>query len=148
MTSAFVTVTTFDNSIDAHIAKTKLESQGIDCYLFDENIVALNPYYNLTVGGIKLRVRSADQEKAVAILNEVEDTPYTDEKDNVIKCPICQSEKIYHGFTSANSLRTVSGLLISVFTLMFPFVETVYPLVMEKKYHCKMCDFEFERTIS
>jgi hypothetical protein len=29
------------------------------CHLFDENMVTLNPLYNITVGGIKLKVEES-----------------------------------------------------------------------------------------
>ena len=47
------TLKIFENPIDAHLLKTKLESEGIDCYLIDENTVSVMPLYNITVGGIK-----------------------------------------------------------------------------------------------
>lgn len=31
-----VTLKTFDNLVDAHLLKTKLESEGVTCFLFDE----------------------------------------------------------------------------------------------------------------
>lgn len=51
-----ITLKTFDNSIEAHLMKSKLKSENIVCFLFDENIVGLNPVYNIAVGGIKLKV--------------------------------------------------------------------------------------------
>ncbi|PTM03401.1 MAG: hypothetical protein DA405_10495 [Bacteroidetes bacterium] len=50
-----VTLKTFDNLVEAHLIKSKLESDDLPCFLFDENIMALNPLYNLTVDGIKLK---------------------------------------------------------------------------------------------
>ena len=68
-----VTVRTFDNSIEAHLLKSKLESENILCYLFDENIVGLNPLYNITVGGIKLKVNEFDLDKASIIIQQVDE---------------------------------------------------------------------------
>jgi len=42
-----VTLKTFDNSIEAHLLKVKLESEGIRCFIFDENIVSMNPILTL-----------------------------------------------------------------------------------------------------
>ena len=55
-----ITIKVFENAIDAHILKTKLESEGIPAILVDENIVTLNPLYNIAVGGGKLQVRDED----------------------------------------------------------------------------------------
>ena len=52
--------------------KSKLESKNIMCFLFDENIVGLNPLYNVTVGGIKLKINKSDVDKAISIIEEVE----------------------------------------------------------------------------
>ena len=49
-----ITVKVFDSGIEAHILKARLESENIPCFIFDENIVTLNPLFNFAVGGIKL----------------------------------------------------------------------------------------------
>ena len=64
-----ITVKIFDNAFEAHLLKTKLENEGIPCYLFDENIVGLNPFYNFAVGGIKLKISEQDKEQVLAFLN-------------------------------------------------------------------------------
>ena len=55
-----ITFKTFDNSIDAHILKIKLESEGITCFLFDEHMVSVNPLYSQLIGGIKLKINEED----------------------------------------------------------------------------------------
>ena len=139
MSESFTTVATFDNSIDAHIAKTKLDSEGIDSYIFDENIVSVYPLYNLTVGGIKLRTRSEDAKKAQAVLNIVREAPFTDDKNRAIHCPKCGSEKIYGGFITIRSLKTIVGFILSLFT-------GTPPIINETKLKCKNCGYEFEKT--
>ena len=51
-----VTIKTFDNSIDANMLRCQLELEGIHSYLKNENTIATNPMYNVTLGGIKLQV--------------------------------------------------------------------------------------------
>ena len=63
-----VTVGTYDNLIEAELAKLQLESACIDAVLKDAEMVHLMPIYNLTIGGIKLLVRQVDEQKATAIL--------------------------------------------------------------------------------
>ena len=46
----FITIKTFENAIEAEMLKTKLASEGIRAYLFDENITTLNPLLNIAVG--------------------------------------------------------------------------------------------------
>ena len=69
----FILLQRFDNYIDAHIVKGRLEDQGIHCWLKDENLSALivDPILtNAVSGGIKLMVPKDEFEKAVAILNQ------------------------------------------------------------------------------
>jgi hypothetical protein len=63
------TIATFDNMPAAHIAKGRLEAEGINCWLKDENLVQTDWLYNIAVGWIKLRVEPHDAERARAILN-------------------------------------------------------------------------------
>lgn len=57
---AFVTLKVFQNSIDAHLLKTQLESEGIECFIFDEQMVTMNMLYSNAVGGIKLKIQEED----------------------------------------------------------------------------------------
>lgn len=75
-----VTVRSFDNPIEAHLARTRLESEGIEGVLFDENIIGLNPVYNVAVGGIKAKVMKEDHEQASQLLKSLERVPATDEQ--------------------------------------------------------------------
>lgn len=56
-----VSVAYFDNVIHANLAKTKLTSEGIQCYLADEHVVRMNLFYSLAVGRIRLMVRESDR---------------------------------------------------------------------------------------
>lgn len=67
--SKLVTLASFDNSIDAHLLRTKLESEEIPCFIFDENMVTLNPLNNITVGGVKVKVMEEDLDAARNILD-------------------------------------------------------------------------------
>jgi len=58
----------YDNLYQAYIAKSKLEAFDIPCFLADENIIGLNPFYNQAIGGIKLKVLEKDYEAALEIL--------------------------------------------------------------------------------
>lgn len=55
--------------IDCHIIKGRLESEGIKCYIHDENIVAVHPYRAEAVGGVKLKVPQVFVDKAREILS-------------------------------------------------------------------------------
>jgi len=53
---------------EALVAKSMLDSAGIESFLGDENLVRLDWFYSNLVGGIKLMVREEDAETASAVL--------------------------------------------------------------------------------
>lgn len=66
----YVILEVFDNYIPAHIARGRLEEQGILCWLKDENTVTIDPLLSIAVGGIKLMVAEHQLERARQILSE------------------------------------------------------------------------------
>lgn len=131
-----ITFKTFDQSIDAHLLKSKLESEGIVCYLFDEHTVSVNPLYNITVGGIKLKINESDLEQAQSIYNTLAATPYTDDSGKVITCPNCTSSQI---FTEYPTRKGKAGFLSTLAAL----VATIVPPYSKKVFKCKACGTEF-----
>ena len=70
MTDKLITIATFSLPIEAHILKTKLESEEIVCFIADENTVTMNWLYSNAIGGVKLQVKKSDFKKAMAIIQE------------------------------------------------------------------------------
>lgn len=68
-----IKVAAYATAVEAHLAKTKLESEGIEAFILDENIVGLNWLYSAAVGGAKVHVRKADFERARRILENIPD---------------------------------------------------------------------------
>src|SRR5438445_13317529 len=54
----------YRDSGEAMIAKSMLDSAGIECFLGDENLVRLDWFYSNLIGGIQLMVREEDAETA------------------------------------------------------------------------------------
>jgi hypothetical protein len=54
----------------AALAKSALDSAGIESYLVDENLVRIDWFYSNLVGGIKLFVRPDDAEDANRVLDD------------------------------------------------------------------------------
>lgn len=127
----------FDTGIEAHILRNKLEGENISAYVFDENIVTLNPLLNFAVGGVKLKVDEADLERAKAIVAEIDDQPYTDEKDKILQCPKCNSTELYSDF---KSMKGPTGIISAIVS----FVLTVFPIYYKSVYRCKACNTEFK----
>jgi hypothetical protein len=66
----FITLRTFSNYIDAHIALSRLQEEELGCWLKDENTVTTTGLPN-AFGGIKLLVRQEDAEKAEKVLSDI-----------------------------------------------------------------------------
>jgi hypothetical protein len=60
----------FQNAIEANIAKTKLDANGIPCFLSDENLANLYPTQNLLAIGVRLHLFEKDVSLAEEILKE------------------------------------------------------------------------------
>lgn len=63
-----VTVGTYENTADAHIALGRLKAEGIPAFLADEHLVQADWLYSIAVGGIKLQVEPRYAERAREIL--------------------------------------------------------------------------------
>ena len=125
----FVIVKRFDNSIDAHLFRISLESEGIECFLFDEEIVTLNPLYSNAVGGIKAKVRDEDVERTRIFLKsiEIQEMPV---------CPACGSGDTYLDYTSKKALPHWIASLFSLLTV-------TYPITGKMVNTCKACAERF-----
>jgi hypothetical protein len=98
MSNALVTVASFNEPYKANIARMKLESEGIKCFLSGENFVETYWLYSLADGGIKLKVKESDSNAAIEILARKEtssDTQLSSELGEYdLICPKCRSENI------------------------------------------------------
>lgn len=65
----------FYDAAQAHIVRGRLETEGIPCFLFDEQSVSVIWHMQGALGGIKLMVPRGCYEEAVEILGEISDLP-------------------------------------------------------------------------
>ena len=72
-----VTIYTFQDPIAADLARMRLESEGIACFLADQHAASMPTVFGSTIG-IRLQVRECDEQLAKAILR----TPIEDEEDD------------------------------------------------------------------
>ena len=72
-----VTIRSFPDVMQAWLAKSSLESAGIECCLADDNMVRLDWGISIVLGGVKLQVRPEDAEAAIEML----DQPVPEEPD-------------------------------------------------------------------
>jgi len=126
----FVLLQSFTNYIDAHIILGRLQEDGINCWLKDENIVTLNPILTNATGGIKVMVAGDQLQQAQSLLHQ-----FDHEKRNNFLCPYCSSgniELVSSNKEPANWLSVLAGFL---------FFSYAMPV---KTWHCFDCKKEFK----
>ncbi|MEJ2882982.1 putative signal transducing protein [Pedobacter sp. GR22-6] len=141
---------TYYNPIEASIIKERLIDSGIQCFLTDENTIAVNPLYNQALGGVRLHLFERDVAIARSILQdedvqiplaeevaEFDETPIKipDESRTEEVCPNCGSRDV--GYVQATKNR------FGIFTTVISILLMVYPFRAKKTHHCFNCEYEF-----
>ena len=91
MPGKLVTIARFRSPAAAHFHRSRLELEGIPAFVGDEHLVSLGSFYSGPVGGVKLQVRDADVERALAVLREEPEGLEVDEDEMGPCCPRCGS---------------------------------------------------------
>lgn len=127
-----VRLLTCDNAIEAHLIKGRLNNEGIDCYITNENIATLKPAYNDLLGfGVEIMIKEDDLVRACELLTD----KFEPEKPITI-CPFCGSNRIGIGYVK-NKIFMYLRILLAMFL--------VRPLGnVNTKYYCKQCKKEIK----
>ena len=112
MNDNFKILAVFNYSTEAHVTKSRLDSDGFETMLIDETTIDTDPLVSNAIGGVKLLVHKKDFEKAVLVWNEIR-TYQKDADGNEISCPNCKSTRIL----VAEAQRK------NIFYMLFPFFE-------------------------
>lgn len=65
--------------IDCHILKGRLETEGLTCFIYDENVVWVHPFISFAVGRVKLKIPKDQIAQGRKILNELQKGIMSDE---------------------------------------------------------------------
>ena len=134
-------IITFESYYDpmlAHIIRTRLEANGIKCFIADENTLGANPLYNQAIGGVKLKIFEQDMEKCREILankGDLHDKDHfeIDEENNTyVVCPYCASTNIKNIISDEDK-----GALDTLLNLVSPFYT-------QNNWRCNNCQHDFE----
>lgn len=125
-----VVVKTFDNYFSAHIILTRLQSDGIECYLRDENTITLDPMLGNALGGIKLAVKKQDAPAAIKLLGA-----YQLEYMLSATCPRCGSNSFIHV-----AKKEAANYLTAILT----WAVSNYAVAPKYVYQCGNCGYECE----
>jgi len=138
-------IITFERYYDpmlAHIIRTRLEDNGIPCFIADENTISANPVFNQAVGGIKLKIFERDLEKCREILaadgdlHEQDHFEIDEETKATVICPYCASTNVQY---SNQTQQKAQGL-----TKIVNFLSAIFSFQSPPAWHCFNCRRDFE----
>ena len=140
MAEDWETIASFSQPVEAHLARTKLESEGIPCVVSDEYLVHVNWLLSNAVGGVKLRVPSWEASRAREVLRSKPHLVVMADPDEdgatgggEPACPNCRSLDVYYSRFS----RRAAG----VFWLLFGFIVPW----LNRRWLCKQCGYEWKQ---
>jgi len=119
---------TCDTAIEANLIKGRLNNEGIEAFITNENFSNLMPHYNRIMNsGIQIMISDLEYDKASEIL-ELNNT-----QERI--CPNCQSTKIKFSL-GQHKIKKIFIILISLF-IATPFNN------LKSVYKCQDCKSEF-----
>lgn len=132
--SKFKQIANYQYTSEAYLFKGKLESEGVEVFLQNENTINTDPLLSNAIGGVKLFVKSEDVMKAKQILASISEYS-VDDTGKLLSCPNCNSQQIKM-FTSIKDVKSFFAFIYGLLTLSMPFYG-------KHKYKCENCNFEF-----
>jgi len=142
MPDEMITIAKFLTLGEAKVAQGKLVSEGIDAFVCDENMHAINWHMGMAFGGIRLQVPDPQVVRALEVLEgfepeaaRPEDGGEEEEYEEVACCPECESLEI----------RQVSGpkpRQISLWSAAIPFPEP--PTQTTHRWKCLACGYQWQ----
>ena len=86
------TVYSFLTPVACSIVRGRLDSEGITCFVYDENIVWVHPFRAIAVGGVKLKVPEDQLERANKIISLLETGWLCDENGDYAMADLFENE--------------------------------------------------------
>jgi len=137
-----ITLESYYDPMLAHIIRTRLEANGVPCFVADENTIGANPLYNQAVGGVKLKIFERDLERCREILasegdlHEQDHFEIDNETNTYVICPYCASTNVTN-IAEDKGKGKWPDLLDSLANLVSPFHS-------QMNWRCNNCQREFE----
>ena len=130
-----VTVRQFRDPSEAMVAKSVLDSAGIECFLRDENTVRLDWGISNMIGGIRLQVAPEDVDAAEDLLSQPIPESFAVESEEDYRqprCPRCGSLDV--GFEGLDQKAGMAAM----FLLSLPVV------LVKNSWRCHRCNAEWK----
>ena len=145
MSDRIVTLTSFNNAIEAYSLMEILASEGIESFVADDISISVEPNRSYAYGGVKVNIRECDAQKALQILENIKKEQKTNsiildstwEKDYIKVndyCPKCESYPVY---------RKKFPWDHSFLALFLAWLNPILCIFIKKRY-CAKCKFIWE----
>ncbi len=138
MPSEWIAVASFSQPVEAHLARTKLESEGIPCVVGDEHLVRVDWFLSNAVGGVKLMVPRSEVERARDALRPRPRLVVVSDRgepvDGEMICPRCRSDDVYY---SRYNLR-MAGIFILLLGFLIPW--------RDRRWACTQCGYQWKEA--
>ena len=142
-----VTIARFSFPYQAYLLRGRLESEGIEAFVHQEDTSSVLPYLAVTKSGICVLVKQSEKENALAIMKVIEETgtPASD-LPAVIRingnaydlvngiCAECSSASVY--LARANDLSAL-GVVAVLITIQLP-------IKLDHNYICTNCQYQWK----
>lgn len=131
----WVTVASFSLPYEAHLARARLEAEGLTVWVADEHTISMQWLYSNALGGVKVNVREGQELRALDILAEdrsdlLEEEAMEDEP----RCPDC-GEKALEAVTAGRRGAFLSILLTNA---------ALWPIRQQRR--CRACGGVFRAS--
>lgn len=94
-------VAAYENAIQAHLARGRLEAEGVPAFVCHEHHVWAYWLYSILLGGVKVYVHVKDAERAREVIAAHDRGEYAlPEEEPAPSCPRCKSERLTRVRTS------------------------------------------------
>ena len=132
----WVKVASFSQPFEAHLARTRLEAEGIACVVSDEYLVRVDWFLSNAVGGVKLMVPAGEAARARDVLRPrprlVAVADAGTRADGEMICPRCRCDDVY--YTRYN--RRLAGVFILLLGFLIPW--------RDRRWSCKQCGYAWK----
>lgn len=129
----YISLTTLEDSYQAHFLKKALEDEGIMCVVVNEHMNSLFPLAGPLGNDLQLQVAEVDFDAARNILNKLKSNTDT------IRCPNCESLHVKYGLGIKNRFKRIIFLVMAT-VFWVPIAKVHYV------YYCLDCQTEFRKS--
>lgn len=113
-----VIAATYPEAMAAHLARIRMEAEGIEAWVENENFASIYPTHGTFTGGVQLKVWEQDAQRATQIVRELHDDAWEAHESRYRACPACGSQNLSPGMGFLR-MMLLTFLTVGVYLLFF-----------------------------